>query len=281
MRVLREDSEEGFRHVCTHAQGARGRDVVALLGGSGPLVRGVLLQVLGAHAPHGPQAARVRLPGAAAAAATGCGRAATAALAGQTVDLPCKGLWRTCNALASGGRAGMGLGTGEAPATWATFTWASGREVGAEARAESPSKSAHPAALAACGAQAGRLPAGFARASSEQTGEWASQCGGIWGLHSARRALGFGSPSKPALAGALPGVGASQASGAVLIVCRLEHVELAALAHLSGCAVLAACMLAPDPVAAVASRWLVRLSLVMVDAELLVLNPSLLTCRVC
>lgn len=259
----------------THAQAARGTDVVALLDGSGPLVRGVLLQVLGAHAPHGPQAARVRLPGAAAAAATSCGCAAAAALAGQTVDLPCEGLWRICNALAGGGRAGMGLGTGEAPATWATFTWASGREVGAEARAESPNKSAHPVAPAACGAQAGRLPAGLARASSEQTGAWASQYGGIWGLHSARRALGFGSPPILGLADALPGTAASQASGAVLIVCRLEHVELAALAHLSGCAVLAACMLAPDPVAAVASRWLVRLSITMEDAELLLLIGSL------
>ena len=268
--VFRDVSESGFRHMRTHAQAARGTDVVALLDGSGPLVRGVLLQVLGAHAPHGPLAARVRLPGAAAAAATGCGIAATAALAGQTVDLPCKGLWRTCTALAAGGRAGMGLGTGEAPATWATFTWASGREVGAEARSESHDTIAHPAAAAECGAQAGRLPAGFARASSEQTGAWASQYGGIWGLHSARRALGFGSPPIPGSADALPGMAASQASGAVLIVCRLEHVDLAALAHLSGCAVLAACMLAPDPVAAVASRWLVRLSITMVDLKLLV-----------
>ena len=245
-------------------------------------MRGVLLQVLGVHAPHGPQAARVRLPGAATAAATGCGSTATAALAGQTVDLPCTGPWRTCNALASNGRAGMGPETGEAPATWATFTWASGRAVGAEARAESLGMSAHHAAPAACGAQAGRLPAGFARASSEQTGAWAAQYGGIWGLHSARRALGFGSPPVPGLAGALLGVAASQTSGAVLIVCRLEHVELAALAHLSGCAVLAACMLAPDPVAAVASRWLVRMSTTMVGVRLLFLGSvPLLTLGCC
>ena len=229
--------------------------MVALLGGCGPLVRGTLLQVLGAHAPHGPQAAQVRLPAtAAAAAAASSGSAATVAPAVQTVVLPFKGVWRTSSAPACGGGAGMGSRTGERPATWATFMWASGREVGAEARAAGPGDGA----AVAGDARAGRMPAGFVGASSEQAAAWAAQYGGIWGLHTARGALGFGSPPSPGSAEALPGAAASRASGAVLIVCRLEHVELAALAHLSGCAVLAACVRASDPIAAIASRWLVR-----------------------
>ncbi|KAK9826374.1 hypothetical protein WJX81_004727 [Elliptochloris bilobata] len=51
-----------------------------------------------------------------------------------------------------------------------------------------------------------------------------------------------------------------EASGADVIAllgaCGPLHVELAALAHLSGCAVLAACLRSPDPIAAVAARWL-------------------------
>lgn len=133
----------------------------------------------------------------------------------------------------------------------------------------------------------------------QRAATWLADRGGVWCLHTARGALGFGRVSPPSPAAGLlsapaTGMVAGQATGGVtagsckvsalnagavslpspagvdgkvchatagvLVACRLEHAELAALAHLSRCEALAACLRARDPVAALAARWLVRVA---------------------
>ncbi len=213
------------------AQDALGSPVAALMGERGPLVRGTLLQLLrppaacpGAAAPlH----ARVALPAAARLLASGGGGEAggAAACAAEAALLPCAAVRRVREEGAGPAERGSG--------TWAAFSWASGRAVGGAPRPP-PARGGEPPGRGAAAAR-------FASAAGGAAGAWAAARGGLWAAHTARGALGC-----------------AGGRAAVLVACRLEHAELAALAHLSGCGALAGCLAAPDPVAAVASLWLAR-----------------------
>lgn len=299
----------------TSAQEACGAAVVALLAERGPLVRGTLLQVLDAPGasfgsvatsnspanPTHPHLARVRLPAPTAAAAAAAGNEALAAAVSEaeTVVLPSSALWRAAEA-ADGAKPGSAADGGSGAATWATFRWASGRDFSddAEPAANASNRKSKPQTAKSL-FQGPRGAAGFVSASSHSTAAWLADRGGVWGLHTARGALGFGRVSAPSpAAGPLSvparGLVAGQATGGVtvgfckvsalnagaaslpgpagvdgavchatagvLVACRLEHVELAALAHLSGCETLSACLRTRDPVVAVAACWLVRLA---------------------
>jgi len=222
------------------AQDALGSPVAALMGQRGPLVRGTLLQLLrppaacpGAAAPvH----ARVALPAAARliGSAGGGEPGAAAACAAEAALLPCAAVRRVREEGAGAAEGGAGAASAGGVGTWAAFRWASGRMVGGEPRPP-PARGGEPARGA--GAAASR----FASAAGGAAGAWAAARGGLWGAHTAREALGC-----------------AGGRAAVLVTCRLEHADLTALAHLSGCAALAGCLAARDPVAAVASLWLAR-----------------------
>jgi len=205
--------------------------VAALMGERGPLVRGTLLQLLRPPAARpgaaAPLHARVALPAAARLLASGGSGEPdrAAACAAEATLLPCAAVRRVREEGAGPAEGGGG--------TWATFSWASGRAVGGAPRTP-PARGGEPHGHGAAAAR-------FASAAGDVAGAWAATRGGLWGAHTARGALGC-----------------AGGRAAVLVTCQLQHAELAALAHLSGCGALAGCLAAPDPVAAVASLWLAR-----------------------